>query len=79
MEFVSDAGIILMVLISDVFIISGIVATLFIIRSWSCKQAEASDHIIRIGYAISVAITVVLGMIAETVIIMLILITVGYL
>ena len=79
MEFVSDAGIILMVLISDVFIIGGIVATLFIIRSWSCKQAEASDRIIRIGYAISVAITVVLGMIAETVIIMLILITVGYL
>ncbi len=78
MEQITDAGIILMVLISDLLIIVGVVVTLLISRSLSNKQPDRSERIIRSSYIIGTTIAIVFGVLAETIIVLAILSTVGY-
>ncbi len=78
MEQITDKGIILMALMSDLFIIIGVVVTLLISRSMSDKNPDKSDRIIRSSYIISTTITIVLGVLAETIIVLTILSTVGF-
>ncbi len=78
MEQITDTGIILMALMSDLFIIIGVVVTLLISRSMSDKNPDKSDRIIRSSYIISTTITIVLGVLAETIIVLTILSTVGF-
>ncbi len=79
MEYLTDRGIILMVLISDAFILISVFAILLIAKLWAGKQPDASERIIRLTYILSVAVTIVFGVIAETIIVSLVLITVGFL
>jgi len=79
MDYLTDKGIILMVLISDAFILISVIAILFIAKFWTGKQPDNSERIIRLTCILGVAITIVFGVIAETIIVSLILITVGFL
>lgn len=78
MEHITDKGIILMALMSDLFIIIGVAVTLLISRSMSGKHPDKSERIIRSSYIISTTIAIVLGVLAETIIVLTILSTVGF-
>ena len=79
MEYITDKGIISMVLISDAFILISVVVILCIAKFWTSKRPDNSERIIRLTSILSVTITIVFGVIAETIIVSLILITVGFL
>jgi hypothetical protein len=78
MEYITDKGIILMVLISEFMIISGVAITLLIGRWLSLRHPGESASIIRFACIISIAITIIFGILADTVIVLIILWTVGY-
>ena len=78
MEQITDTGIILMVLISDLLIIVGVVVTLLISRSLSDRQPDKSERIVRCACITSTAITIVFGVLAETIIVLTILWTVDF-
>ena len=78
MEQITDKGIILMALMSDLLIIIGVAVTLLISRSLSGRHPDRSDRIIRSSYIISTTIAIVLGVVAETIIVLTILSTVGF-
>ena len=79
MEYLTDRGIILMVLVSDASILISVITILFIAKFWAGKQPDVLERIIRLTSILSVTITIVFGVIAETIIVSLILITVGFL
>jgi len=79
MEYITNQGIILMVLINDAFILISVVVILCIGKFWTGKQQDSSERIIRLTSILSVAVTIVFGVIAETIIVSLVLITVGIL
>ena len=78
MEQITDKGIILMALMSDLLIIVGVVVTLLISRSLSDRHPDRSERIIRSSYIISTAIVIVLGVLAETIIVLTILWTIDF-
>ncbi len=78
MEQITDTGMILMVLMSDLMIIVGIAVTLLVSRSLSDRQPDKSERIVRCACITSTAITIVFGVLAETIIVLTILWTVGY-
>ena len=78
MEYVTDKGIILMVLISDFLIIISATLILLVGRSLSDRYPDKSERIIRLVCFISPVIVIVFGVLAETVIILKILWTIGY-
>ncbi len=78
MEQITDAGIILMALISDLLIIVGVTVVLLISRSLSNRQPDRSERIIRFSYITSTTIAIVLGVLAETIIVLTILWTVDF-
>ena len=78
MEYVTDKGIILMVLISDLLIIISVILILPIARLLADRQPDASERIIRLVCVVSPIIVIVFGILAETIIILKILWTIGY-
>ena len=78
MEYVTDKGIILMVLISDLLIIISVISILLMARLLTDRQPDESERIIRLVCIISPAIVIVFGVLAETIIILKILWTIGY-
>ena len=78
MEQITNTGIILMALMSDLLIIVGVVVTLLISRSLSGRQPDKSERIVRSAYITSTAITIVFGILAETIIVLTILWTVDF-
>ena len=78
MEQITDTGMILMVLISDLLIIVGVAVTLLISRSLSGRQPDKSERIVRCACITSTAITIVFGVLAETIIVLTILWTVDF-
>ncbi|MFQ6043715.1 MAG: hypothetical protein ACE5PV_22915 [Candidatus Poribacteria bacterium] len=78
MEYVTDKGIILLVLISDLLIIISVVSILLVGRLLSDRQPGESERIIRLVCFISPVTVIVFGVLAETVIILKILWTIGY-
>lgn len=78
MEYVTDKGIILMVLISDILIIGSVILILLMARLLSDKYPDYSERIIRAVCIITPAIVVVFGLLAETIVILNILWTIGY-
>ena len=78
MEYITDKGIILMVLISDLLIIISVILILMIARILADKQPDESGHIIRLVCVISPVVVIVFGVLAETIIILKILWTIGY-
>jgi len=78
MENITDKCIILMVLISDLLIIISVTLILLLARLLSDRQPDESERIIRLVCVISPVIVIVLGILAETVIILKILWTIGY-
>ena len=78
MEQITDAGIILMVLMSDLLIIIGVAIVLLISRSLAAKQPDGSGRIARSAYRISTTIAIILGVLAETIIILTILSAVDF-
>ena len=78
MEQITDAGIILMVLISDLLIIIGVAITLLISRSLSGREPDRSERIVRSAYRVSTTIAIVFGVLAETIIVLTVLSVVGF-
>lgn len=78
MEYITDKGIILMVLISDLLILASVVVTLLLARSLSDKNPAHSAYIIKLIYIISPALVIMFGLLAETIIALVILWTVGF-
>ena len=78
MEHITDKGIILMVLISDLLIIISVTFILLLTRLLADRQPDESERIIRLVCVISPVIVIVLGVLAETIIIIKILWTIGY-
>jgi len=78
MEYVTDKGIILMVLISNLSIIISVILILLIARLLADRLPEESKRIIRLVCVISPAVIIVFGILAETIIILKILWTIGY-
>ncbi|MFC1713120.1 hypothetical protein ACFL6S_05600 [Candidatus Poribacteria bacterium] len=78
MEQITDAGIILMVLISDLLIIIGVAVTLLISRSLSDREPDRSERIVRSAYRVSTTIAIVFGVLAETIIVLTVLSVVGF-
>ena len=78
MEQITDTGIILMALMSDLLIIVGVAVTLLIARSLSAKQPDKAERIVRSACATSTAIAIVFGVLAETIIVLTILWTVDF-
>ena len=77
MGYITDKGIILMVLITDLLIIISISITLLLARLLSGKQPNRSERVIRLVTVISPTIVIVFGMLAETIIVFVVLWTVG--
>ena len=67
-----------MTLISDVLIIGSVALILLIARSLSIRHTDASERIIRSAYIVSTIVVVVFGVLAETIIVLTILWTIGY-
>ncbi len=78
MEYVTDKGIILMVLISDILIIISVILILLVARLLADRQPDESERIMRLVCVISPALVIVFGILAETIIILKILWTIGY-
>ena len=78
MEQITDAGIILMVLMSDLLIIIGVAVTLSISRSLSGRQPDRSERVVRSAYRVSTIIAIVFGVLAETIIVLTILSVVDF-
>jgi hypothetical protein len=78
MEYVTDKGIILMVLISDLLIIISITLILLVARLLAARQPDDSERIIRLVCIISPIVVIVFGVLAETIIVLKILWTIGY-
>lgn len=78
MEQITNTGIILMVLISDLLIIFGVVLVLLISRSLAGKKNDNSERIVRSAYITSTTLTIVFGILAETIIILTILYTIDF-
>ena len=78
MEHITDQGTILMVLISDLLIIISVTLILLVARSLADRRPEESASIMRLVCVISPIIVIVFGVLAETIIILKILWTVGY-
>ncbi len=78
MEQITDAGIILMVLISDLLIIVGVAITLLISRSLSGREPDRSERIVRSAYRVSTTIAIIFGVLAETIIVLTVLSVVGF-
>jgi hypothetical protein len=78
MGYITDKGIISMVLMSDALILGSVVLILLIARSLSGRQPDESKRIIRSAYIVSTAIVIVFGVIAETIIVLKVLWTVGF-
>ncbi len=78
MEQITDAGIILMVLISDLLIIVGVAVVLLISRWLSAREPDRSERIVRSAYKVSITIAIVFGVLAETIIVLTVLSTVGF-
>jgi len=78
MEYVTDKGIILMVLISDLLIIISVILILLIARLLTDRHPDESERIIRLVCVMSPAVVIVFGILAETIIILKILWTIGY-
>jgi len=78
MEQITDTGIILMVLISDLLIIIGVAVVLLISRSLSGKQPDRSERIARSAYRISTTIAIIFGVLAETIVVLTILWTIDF-
>ncbi len=78
MEQITDVGIILMVLISDLLIIIGVAVTLSISRSLSGREPDRSERIVRSAYRVSTTIAIIFGVLAETIIVLTVLSVVGF-
>ena len=78
MEQITDTGIILMVLISDLLIIVGVAVTLLISRSLSGREPDGSERIVRSAYRVSATIAIIFGVLAETIIVLTVLSVVGF-
>ena len=78
MEYITDKGIILMVLISDLLIIISVISILLMARLLTDRQPDESERIMRLVCVISPALVIVFGILAETIIILKILWTIGY-
>jgi len=78
MEYVTDKGIILMVLISDILIIISVILILLVARLLTDKRPNESGRIIRLVCVISPVVVIVFGVLAETIVILKILWTIGY-
>ena len=78
MEYITDKGIILMVLISDLLIIISVILILLVARLLADKRPEESERIIRLVCVISPVVVIVFGVLAETIVILKILWTIGY-
>ena len=76
MEQITDKGIILMVLMSDLLIIIGVAVTLLISRSLADRQPDKSERIVRSACITSTTIAIVFGVLAETIVVLTILWTV---
>ena len=76
MEQITDTGIILMVLISDLLIIAGVAIILLISRSMAVRRPDSSERIVKSAYITSTALTIAFGVFAETIIVLTILWTV---
>ena len=78
MEQITDTGIILMALISDLLIIVGVAVTLLISRSLSGREPDGSERIVRSAYRVSATIAIIFGVLAETIIVLTVLSVVGF-
>lgn len=78
MEQITDTGMILMVLMSDLLIIIGVAVTLLISRSLSVKRPDKAERIVRGAYITGTTIAIVFGILAETIIVLTILWTVNF-
>ncbi len=78
MEQITDTGMILMVLISDLLIIIGVAVTLVVARSLSGRQPDRSERRVKSACVTSTVIAVVFGVLAETIIVLTILWTVDF-
>jgi len=79
MEQITDKGIIIMALMSELLIIVGVAVTLLISRSLSSRQPDSAERVIRSACITSTTIAVVFGILAETIIVLAILWTVDFL
>jgi len=78
MEYITDKGIILMVLLSDFLIIIGVSIVFLVAQIFAKKQPSQSQQILKIVTIINPIIVIVFGIFAETVIILKILWSMGY-
>ena len=67
-----------MVLVSDLLIIVGVAVVLLISRSLATKKPEKSEYIARSAYRISTIITIIFGVLAETIVVLTILWTIDF-
>ncbi len=74
----TDTGIILMVLMSDLLIIVGVAVTLLVSRSLASRQPDRSERIIRSAYITSTGIVIAFGVLAETIVVLTVLWTIDF-